>query len=327
MDGDFNDAIAFTPGEELAAYRSMLLIRRFEEKAGQLVALGAIRGSCLLSIGQEGAIAGMEMACEPGDQIIAGQRCHGHMLARGLAPKAIMAELLGRAGGPMGGAGGATEIVSPAHHYFGGHAVRGAQVPIGAGLAFASRYNNMRQVTLCSLGDGAAGTGQVHETFRLAALWKLPVVFLVDNNTTATSEDFASGSGPMALTERGAAFGISVEQVDAIDVRKVRAAGRRAVARARAGEGPAILELLTYAYRGHAAAPAVKGGAADKRREETDPVAKSRARMLAEGIATEAILKKIEKEIRDAVSAAATAARANAAPDATSYSFAPSGAL
>lgn len=311
--------ITFTPEEELSAYRSMLLIRRFEEKAGQLFALGAIRGTCQLSIGQEGAIVGMEMAAEKSDPVLSGRRCHGHMLARGLPPDRLMAELLGRQSGLQGGAGGSTEIVSEAHAYYGGHPTRGAQVPIGAGLAFASRYQGTGAVCLCSMGDGAAGKGIVHETLRLAALWKLPVVFLIDNNSTASSEMLGSGQGPLALAERGAAFGIAVETVEAIDVRKVREAGRRAIARARSGEGPTVLELLTYAYRGHAAPSGSRSAQPERRREETDPLAKSRARILEDGVATDAELKKLEKSIKEKVTAAASFARAAALPDAAAY--------
>ena len=305
------DDIRFTAEEELAAYRAMLLIRRFEEKAGQLFALGTIHGSCHLSIGQEAVIVGATMAAEADDPVVTGFRTHGHMLARGIDARRIMAELAGGQSGLSSGKGGSIHMFSRAHAFFGGHAILGAPAPIGAGLAFASAYRGRRNVCLASFGDGAASKGRVHETFKIASEWKLPIVFIIDNNTAAPG----SGAVPSALAERGVCFAIPGQQVDGIDVRRVRAAVRRALDRARNGEGPTILEMLTFRYRGHAAPPAAKPGTVDRPRAETDPVAKARTRILEDGLASESRLRTIEKDVRETVNEAAEFARADKAPD------------
>lgn len=306
------DDITFTPEDELAAYRSMLLIRRFEEKAGQLYALGAVHGTCPLCIGQEGLIVGMMMAAKPADPVITGYRSHGHMLARGVAPERIMAELMGRTTGLSGGSGGSLHMFAPEQGFYGGHGTPGVAAPIGAGLAFAAKYRKAGAVCLCFFGDGAAGKGRVVETYRIAAEWKLPIVFVIDNNAAAPGSSIVIGQVPSALAERGAPFALPGEQVDGIDVRKVRAAGRRAIARARDGEGPTILEMLTYQYRGHVLPPA--RGAKEPRRDQADPVLKARARLREQRFATEAELKAIDREVRETVAAAVATAQAAPVP-------------
>ncbi len=302
------DGISFSGEDELAAYRRMLLIRRFEEKAGQLYALEAFHGPCPLSIGQEGSIVGVLMAAEAGDPIITAQRTHGHMLARGVDPRLIMAELLGREAGLSKGRGGSVNMYSPEHGFYGGHSMPGLCASLGTGLAFAARYNSTGAVCLCFFGEGAASRGRVLESYKIAADWRLPIVFVIDNSVAAPGSVIVLGELPSALASSGARVAIPGEQVDGIDVRRARAAASRAIARARRGEGPTILEMLTFSYRGHEGLPA-QPGRAEKRRDETDPVAKSRARILADGFATDADIKAIEKDVRDAVNAAAVFAK------------------
>lgn len=306
--------ILFPAEEDVAAYRSMLLIRRFEEKTGQLYALQAIHGACPLCIGQEASIVGMMMEARATDPVITGYRTHGALLARGADPRVLMAELTGRASGLAGGKGGTVRMFAPEHHFYGGHGSAGLGAPLGAGLAFATRYRRDDSVTLCFFGDGAAARGRVLETYKLAARWSLPIVFVVDNNTAAPGASVVLGSVPSAISESGRPFAIPGEQVDGIDVRRVRAAGRRAIARARRGDGPTVLEMLTYRYRGHGGLPARAGGGAERRLEEADPVVKARARLLASGVIGERELKALEKEVRETVAAAAVAARAAPAP-------------
>jgi pyruvate dehydrogenase E1 component alpha subunit len=310
------DDIGFTAEEEIAAYRSMLLIRRFEEKAGQLYALQAIHGSCPLAIGQEASIVGLMMAARADDPVITGYRTHGHLLARGAEPRRVMAELLGRTTGLSHGKGGTMRMFSPEHGFYGGHGAAGLCAPLGAGLAFAGRQRRDGTVTLCFFGDGAASRGRIFETYKLAAEWKLPIVFVIDNNTAAPGAGIVLGPVPSALAEAGIAFAVPGEQVDGIDVRKARAAGGRAILRARQGEGPMILEMLTYRYRGHGGL-AAKAGTAERRIDEADPVAKSRARILAEKILSERALKALEKEVKEIVVAAALGARSDPVPERT----------
>lgn len=305
--------VTFAPDEEIASYRAMLLIRRFEEKAGQLYALQVIHGVCPLSIGQEASIVGMMMAARDTDPVITGYRTHGALLARGIDPRRVMAELMGRRGGLSGGKGGTVRMAAPDHAFYGGHGSAGACAPLGCGLAFASRYRDDDAVTLAFYGDGAASRGRVFEAYRLAAQLKLPIVFIVDNNTASPGAGIVLGALPSAIAESGKPFAIPGEQVDGIDVRRVRAAGRRAIARARAGEGPTLLEMLTFRYRGHGAT--AQPGNAERRIAEADPVAKARARLLATSALTERALKALEKEVRETISSAALAARSDLPPE------------
>jgi pyruvate dehydrogenase E1 component alpha subunit len=305
--------ILFSPDEEVAAYRSMLLIRRFEEKAGQLYALQAIHGVCPLSIGQEASIVGVMMAARATDPVITGYRTHGPLLARGVDPKLVMAELLGRSDGLAGGKGGTVRMFAPDYQFYGGHGRAGLGAPLGAGLAFASRYRGDDAVTLCFFGDGAASRGRVGEAYRMAARWSLPIVFVIDNNTAAPGASIALGQIPSALASSGSAAAIPGEQVDGIDVRSAFVAGRRAVTRARQGGGPTILEMLTYRYRGHGGGPA-RVGASERRIEDADPITKARSRILASSVLGVDALKALEKEIKERVASAAAAARMAPAP-------------
>src|SRR5204863_5149070 len=232
-------------------YRDMLLIRRFEEKAGQLYGMGLIGGFCHLYIGQEAVVVGMQAALKLGDQVITAYRDHGHMLATGMDPKGVMAELTGRATGYSKGKGGSMHMFSVEQRFYGGHGIVGAQVPIGTGLAFANKYKKNGAVCLTYFGDGAANQGQVYESFNMAELWKLPVVYLIENNQYAMGTSVERSSATAQLYKRGASFNIPGEEVDGMDIEAVHAAGEKAIEYARSGKGPTILELKTYRYRGH----------------------------------------------------------------------------
>ena len=261
--------------ELLRFYREMLLIRRFEEKAGQLYGMGLIGGFCHLYIGQEAVVVGLEAASNEGDRRITAYRDHGHMLACGMDPNGVMAELTGREGGYSRGKGGSMHMFSKEKDFFGGHGIVGAQVPLGAGLAFADRYLDNGRVTFTYFGDGAANQGQIYETFNMASLWKLPVVFAIENNQYAMGTALARGSSTPELYTRGQAFAIPGEEVDGMDVMAVKAAGFRAAAHCRSGKGPYILELLTYRYRGHSMSDPAKYRTREevqKVRSEKDPI-------------------------------------------------------
>jgi pyruvate dehydrogenase E1 component alpha subunit len=310
----------FTTEEELYAYKEMLLIRRFEEKAGQLYGMGFIGGFCHLYIGQEAVVVGMQMAQKEGDQVITSYRDHGHMLACGMDPKGVMAELTGRRGGLSKGKGGSMHMFSREKQFFGGHGIVGAQVPLGAGLAFANKYRGNDHVSVAYFGDGAANQGQVYETFNMAAIWKLPVIFIIENNRyamgTAATRSTANADH---LGARGAAFDIPSEQVDGMDVRAVKEAADRAVAHCRAGEGPYILEMMTYRYRGHSMSDPAKYRSKEevqKMREEHDPIEQVKARILNAKLASEDDLKKIDSDIRMIVTEAAEFAQNDPEPDA-----------
>jgi pyruvate dehydrogenase E1 component alpha subunit len=308
-----------TREQELAAYREMLMIRRFEEKAGQLYGMGFIGGFCHLYIGQEAVVVGLQMAAKPGDQVITTYRDHGHMLATGMDPKGVMAELTGRRGGYSRGKGGSMHMFSREKQFFGGHGIVGASVPLGAGIAFANKYRGNDNVCFCYFGDGAVNQGQVYETFNMAELWKLPIVFVIENNRYAMGTSIERASATTNLSQRGLSFAIPGEQVDGMDVRAVKAAGDRVVEWVRAGNGPYILEMMTYRYRGHSMSDPAKYRSreeVDKVREERDPIERARVRMLAQGYATEDDLKSIDKSIREQVNAAAEFAQTDAEPDA-----------
>src|SRR6187399_140857 len=273
----------FTKSQELAALRDMLLIRRFEEKAGQLYGMGAIGGFCHLYIGQEAIVVGMQMALKQGDEVITGYRDHGHMLACGMDPKGVMAELTGRRGGYSKGKGGSMHMFSKEKSFYGGHGIVGAQVSLGTGLAFANRYRENDHVSVAYFGDGAANQGQVYESFNMAELWKLPVIYIIENNRYAMGTSVQRSSVQQDFSKRGASFTIPGEQVDGMDVRAVKAAGDKAVAWCREGNGPIILEMLTYRYRGHSMSDPAKyrpKEEVDKVRHERDPIEQIRKRLL-----------------------------------------------
>jgi pyruvate dehydrogenase E1 component alpha subunit len=308
----------FNKEQELQAYRDMLLIRRFEEKAGQLYGMGLIGGFCHLYIGQEAVVIGMQMAIKPGDAVITGYRDHGHMLACGMDPKGVMAELTGRRGGYSKGKGGSMHMFSLEKGFFGGHGIVGAQVPLGTGLAFAAKYRDTDNVSLTYFGDGAANQGQVYESFNMAELWKLPVIYVIENNQYGMGTSVARASSNTNLSKRGAAHGIPGEQVDGMDVRAVKAAGERAVRWCREGNGPIILEMLTYRYRGHSMSDPAKYRSkeeVDKVRTEHDPIEQVRSRLLKKGYATEDALKKIDAQVRAVVNEASEFAINDAEPD------------
>ncbi|MBI1384957.1 MAG: pyruvate dehydrogenase (acetyl-transferring) E1 component subunit alpha [Rhizobiales bacterium] len=308
-----------TRAEELAAYRDILLIRRFEEKAGQLYGMGFIGGFCHLYIGQEAVVVGMQMALEEGDQVITGYRDHGHMLATGMSANGVMAELTGRRGGYSKGKGGSMHMFSKEKAFYGGHGIVAAQVPLGAGLAFANRYRGNGKVAVTYFGDGAANQGQVYESFNMASLWSLPVIFVIENNRYAmgTAVKRAAAKSEQ-LVARGAAFGIQGMQVDGMDVRAVKAAGEIAVRHAREGKGPYVLEMMTYRYRGHSMSDPAKYRTRDevnKVREEQDPIERVRNRLIGKHGVSEDELKEIDKEIRVIVNASADFAQADPEPD------------
>ncbi len=303
--------------EELRAYREMLLIRRFEEKAGQLYGMGQIGGFCHLYIGQEAVVIGMQMAIRDGDQVITAYRDHGHMLACGMDPKGVMAELTGRRGGYSKGKGGSMHMFSVEKAFYGGHGIVGAQAPLGTGLAFANKYKGNGHVCLTYFGDGAANQGQVYEAFNMAAVWRLPVVYVIENNKYGMGTRVDRVSAVTDLSQRGASFNIPGEQVDGMDVRAVKAAGEKAVAHAREGKGPYILEMLTYRYRGHSMSDPAKYRSkeeVEKMRQERDPIEQLRARLLETGRANENDLKAIDKEIRAIVNEAADFAQRDPEP-------------
>ncbi|WP_299643884.1 pyruvate dehydrogenase (acetyl-transferring) E1 component subunit alpha [uncultured Ruegeria sp.] len=295
--------------EELKTYyREMLLIRRFEEKAGQLYGMGLIGGFCHLYIGQEAVVVGLEAAAQDGDKRITSYRDHGHMLACGMDPGGVMAELTGREGGLSKGKGGSMHMFSKEKHFYGGHGIVGAQVPLGAGLAFADKYKETGGVTFAYFGDGAANQGQVYETFNMAALWDLPVVFVIENNQYAMGTAQARSTSSPDIYVRGEAFGIPGEIVNGMDVLAVKAAGEKAVAHCRAGKGPYILEVKTYRYRGHSMSDPAKYRTREevqKVREQSDPIEHVRELLLTGKHATEDDLKAIDKEIKEIVNQAA----------------------
>src|ERR1700740_2138881 len=297
---------AFTKEQELKALRDMLLIRRFEEKAGQLYGMGAIGGFCHLYIGQEAVVVGMQMTLKKGDQVITGYRDHGHMLACGMDAKGVMAELTGRRGGYSKGKGGSMHMFSMAENFYGGHGIVGAQVSLGTGLAFANRYRGNDFVSLTYFGDGAANQGQVYESFNMAELWKLPVVYVIENNRYAMGTSVARASAQADFSKRGASFNIPGKQADGMDVRAVKAAADEAVAWCRAGKGPYILEMQTYRYRGHSMSDPAKYRTreeVEKVRHDSDPIEQVRNRLLAAKM-SEDELKKIDADVREIVNAA-----------------------
>ncbi len=316
---------AFEPADlsreaELRAYRDMLLIRRFEEKAGQLYGMGLIGGFCHLYIGQEAGVVGIQMEMVEGDQVITGYRDHGHMLATGMDPKGVMAELTGRRGGYSKGKGGSMHMFSKEKFFFGGHGIVGAQVPLGTGLAFANRYRENGNVSITYFGDGASNQGQVYESFNMAKLWSLPVVYVIENNQYAMGTSVRRASATTELCRRGQSFDIPGHQVDGMDVRAVKAAAEMALEHARSGKGPIILEMLTYRYRGHSMSDPAKYRSKEevqKMRTEHDPIEQVKVRMIESGRASEDDLKSIDKEIRQIVNEAAEFATHDPEPDAS----------
>ncbi|WP_102227204.1 pyruvate dehydrogenase (acetyl-transferring) E1 component subunit alpha [Acidimangrovimonas sediminis] len=304
--------------ELLQFYRDMLLIRRFEEKAGQLYGMGLIGGFCHLYIGQEAVVVGLEAASEEGDKRVTSYRDHGHMLACGMDPKGVMAELTGRRDGYSKGKGGSMHMFSKEKHFYGGHGIVGAQVPIGAGLAFSDWYKGDDRVTFTYFGDGAANQGQVHEAYNIAQLWDLPVVFVIENNQYAMGTSVKRATKSPDFFERGKSFGISGEAVDGMDVLAVKEAGAKAVAHCRSGKGPYILEMMTYRYRGHSMSDPAKYRTREevqKIREEKDAIEHVRDLILTGKHATDDDLKAIDKDIKKIVNDSAEFAKESPEPD------------
>ncbi|HVI32828.1 pyruvate dehydrogenase (acetyl-transferring) E1 component subunit alpha [Phenylobacterium sp.] len=303
--------------ELLGYYRDMLLIRRFEERAGQLYGMGLIGGFCHLYIGQEAIAVGVQAVKQPGDPVITGYRDHGHMLACGMDPREVMAELTGRAGGSSKGKGGSMHMFSMEADFYGGHGIVGGQVSLGTGLALANRYRDNGKVAWTYFGDGAANQGQVYESFNMAQLWKLPVVYIIENNQYAMGTSIERSSSETHLYKRGASFRIPGEEVDGMDVLAVKAAAAKAAEHARSGNGPYILEMKTYRYRGHSMSDPAKY----RTREEVDEIRKTRdpidhveELLEKQGFADEATLKAIDAEVKRIVADAAEFARTSPEP-------------
>ena len=298
-------------------YHDMLLIRRFEEKAGQLYGMGLIGGFCHLYIGQEAVVVGMQAALQERDQVITAYRDHGHMLACGMDPKGVMAELTGRFTGYSHGKGGSMHMFSTDKHFYGGHGIVGAQVPIGTGLAFSNKYKKNGAVCVTYFGDGAANQGQVYESFNMAELWKLPVVYVIENNQYAMGTSVERSSAETHFYKRGASFNIPGEQVDGMDVEAVYAAGQKAAQWCRDGKGPIILEMKTYRYRGHSMSDPAKYRTREEVqevREKRDPIEHYGARMTERGTVKEEDLKAMDKDIRSIVNTAAEFAQESPEP-------------
>jgi len=304
----------------LSMYREMLLIRRFEEKAGQLYGMGLIGGFCHLYIGQEAVVTGIQAAAKQGDAVITTYRDHAHMLACGMDPKGIMAELTGRIGGFSKGKGGSMHMFSVEKQFYGGHGIVGANVPLGAGLAFAQKYKGTDGLTMVYFGDGAANQGQVYETFNMASLWQLPVIFVIENNEYAMGTSTKRHAADTHLYKRGESFGIPGVQVNGMDVLEVYEASKKVIAHVRSGKGPMLMEVKTYRYRGHSMSDPAKYRSKEEvedYKENRDPINQFRKYLDAQGLASEAAFKKIEDEVKVIVNEAAEFAKESPEPEAT----------
>lgn len=299
-------------------YREMLLIRRFEEKSGQMYGMGLIGGFCHLYIGQEAIVVGIQAAMKEGDATITGYRDHGHMLAAGIDPNAVMAELTGRATGISAGKGGSMHMFSTEKNFYGGHGIVGAQVPLGAGVAFANKYKGNDNISVIYFGDGASNQGQVFETFNMAKLWNLPALFIIENNQYAMGTAVERATGRAELSHRGDSFGIPGKLVDGMNVLDVRDETEKAVKHIRSGKGPIILEMKTYRYRGHSMSDPAKYRTKEevqKMRAEHDPIDQVKERLLKSGKVSEDELKALDKELKAIVTKAADFAQASPLPD------------
>ena len=306
--------------ELLDFYRQMVLIRRFEERAGQLYGMGLIGGFCHLYIGQEAVVVGLQSALQSTDSVITGYRDHGHMLVAGIPANAVMAELTGRAAGISKGKGGSMHMFSVEHGFYGGHGIVGAQVSLGTGLAFGHKYRGDGGIAMAYFGDGASNQGQVYESFNMAELWKLPIIFVIENNQYAMGTSVNRASSEDLLYRRGESFRVPGLQVDGMDVQAVRGAAKVAVDWVRGGKGPMLLELKTYRYRGHSMSDPAKYRSREEvqaMREKSDPIEQVKREILEAGYADEAGLKKLDREVRDIVDAAADFAETAPEPEAS----------
>ncbi len=302
----------------LGYYREMLLIRRFEEKAGQLYGMGLIGGFCHLYIGQEAVAVGIQHALQPGDSVITGYRDHGHMLVCNMDPRRVMAELTGRSTGYSRGKGGSMHMFARSVGFYGGHGIVGGQIPLGTGLAFAHRYRKDGGICVAYMGDGAVNQGQVYESFNMAALWKLPILYVIENNRYAMGTAQARAAAGKRLCDRGEAYDIPGHQVDGMDVVAVHAKAQELVAQIRGGQGPAILEAMTYRYRGHSMSDPAKYRSKEEvqeMRERHDPIDALRKVIADRSLAGEDEFKRIDKEIRDIVGEAARFAQDTPEPE------------
>ncbi len=314
-------APAGLPKEKLLAmFKEMLLIRRFEEKAGQLYGMGLIGGFCHLYIGQEAVVTGMQAAAKKGDAVITTYRDHAHMLACGMDPKGIMAELTGRIGGHSHGKGGSMHMFSVEKRFFGGHGIVGANVPLGTGLAFAQKYRGTDELTMVYFGDGASNQGQVYESFNMASLWQLPVIYIIENNEYAMGTSTQRHAADTQLYKRGESFGIPGVQVNGMDVLAVYEAAVKAMEHVRSGKGPILMEIKTYRYRGHSMSDPAKYRSKEEvenYKENRDSINAFREYLSANGVANEAAFKKIEDEVKAIVKEAEEFAKESPEPDAT----------
>lgn len=309
---------AISPEEALKAYGDMLLIRRFEERAAQLYGMGLIAGFCHLYIGQEAVVVGIQSVLKPQDTLITAYRDHGHMLAAGMDPKGVMAELTGRIGGYSKGKGGSMHMFSREKNFFGGHGIVGAQVPLGTGLAFAHKYKEDGGVCITSMGDGAANQGQVYESYNMASLWKLPVVYVIENNGYGMGTSVARSSAGPNYFGRGQGWGIPGEKVDGMEILKVQEAAKRAVEHARSGKGPYILEMDTYRYRGHSMSDPAKYRSKEEVesvKEQRDPLDHFKVYMIKTLKISETQIKTIEDKIKSVVTEAVEFSKTSPEPD------------
>ena len=299
-------------------YKDMLMIRRFEEKAGQMYGMGLIGGFCHLYIGQEAVVVGVQDQLIEGDSVITSYRDHGHMLACGMEANGVMAELTGREGGYSRGKGGSMHMFSKEKGFFGGHGIVGAQVPLGTGLAFAHKYEKNNNIAVVYTGDGAINQGQVYEAFNMASLWKLPVLYIIENNRYAMGTSLERASAMTDLSQRGVSFAIPGKKVDGMDVLAVQEAAKEAVDHIRGGNGPMILEMQTYRYRGHSMSDPAKYRTKDEvndMKTNHDPIEQVRKLILDRQIMDEGDMKEIDKDIKKVVAESAEFAQTSPEPD------------
>ncbi len=318
--GITHDGLFYPEARLHEMHDKMLFIRRFEEKAGQLYGLKKIGGFCHLCNGQEAVCVGLHQASETTDYMMTSYRDHGHILARGTDATAVMAELLGKAGGIVKGKGGSMHMFDIEKNFAGGNGIVGEQVPIGLGFGFSSRYKDDGRVTICIMGDGGINQGAVYESFNMAALWKLPIVFVVENNQYAMGTSLERASAETQLFKRGISFKIPGMKIDGMDVLEFEKKMREAMDHARSGKGPMLVEAMTYRYRGHSMSdPATYRTRAevDEWRSGRDPIARLQAQMIEAGLATEEHFKQLDKDIKKEVAAIGKAAEAQPEPDAS----------
>ncbi|GBR42380.1 pyruvate dehydrogenase (acetyl-transferring) E1 component subunit alpha [Gluconobacter roseus] len=308
---------ALSPETMKRAYRDMLLVRRFEEKAGQLYGMGLIGGFCHLYIGQEAVVVGIGLNMKQGDKSITSYRDHGQMLVAGMTPRGVMAELTGRSGGYSHGKGGSMHMFSREKEFYGGHGIVGAQVALGTGLAFANKYRGTDEVSIVYFGEGASAQGQVYESFNLAALHKLPCIYVIENNRYGMGTSIERASASKDLSRNGEPWGIASRKVDGMDIFAVHEAAQEAMEYCRSGKGPFLLEMETYRYRGHSMSDPAKyrqRAEVEEMRRTRDPIETLKAEMLRSGI-EESVFKDIETDVKAIVADATEFAQTSPEPD------------